>query len=654
MKRFYPAVLIIYLLFVKGTHCCAQDKAKEKDSLFHVIATSQNDTAKTIALLHYGGLYAYTIPDSALYYYQQAASLAKQTNYFKGYEIYISYQTEIYNIAGKFDSSILLCREGLQLAQQHNDEYFQAVQLANTGNAFLYQSNNDSAAIYLIEGAKHFEKIKDSLHLGTVLSNLAIVFSNMGQLRRAVGYDKQSLVIAENLHDEIGVGYSCSNLAADYLKLHIYDTSKYYALRSIAIAEKIGDFSLAKDVTINLGMLENNSKNYRKAIEYFSGSLKLSQQLESNQGVVASYAGMANSLLQLNKYDSSLKILNIALPLAVNGNFNDELKDIYDLQYQNYKALNKNDLALEAYVSYTKIKDAIAGEDVQKNISLLEQRYHAELREKQLLEKNLQLQQKDILLKSKNLWLYILGSISLLLVALGYAVYKYLRQKQAATLNEQKLHQLQMAIIVKEEERNRIASELHDEIGSTLSGVSLYTSLALQQIEHNQQEQTVKSLAKISYNVQDILSRLKDIVWELTPHKETIESIQQRIKAYCTEIAKPAGIHADFDFTHHTNNGHIDQQALKHVYLISKEAVNNAVKYSACSNISVSVQVDDGTLLLHIKDDGKGFDNTRAVEGNGLRNMKKRAEDINAKLTIKSSAEGTMISLSKKFTQMGY
>jgi len=654
MKRFYPAAFILCILFLHIALCSyPQDDIKTKDSLFGILTTSKNDTGKTLALLHYGGLYAYTVPDSSEYYYRKAAALAKRINYYRGYEIYISYQTEIYNIAGKFDSSILLCREGLQMAQQRNDDYFEAVQLSNTGNAFLYQSNNDSAAFYLIEGAKHFEKIKDSLHLGTVLSNLSIVFSNMGQLRRAMDYDKQSLIIAENMHDEIGVGYACSNLGADYLKLHIYDTSKYYALRSVAIAKKNGDFSLEKDATINLGLLENNSKNFRKAIEHFSNSLKISRQLESNQGVVASYAGMANSLLQLKDYDSSLLILNSALPLALSGNFNEELKDVYNLQFQSYRALNKNDLALEANINYTRIKDSVANENIQKNISLLEQQFHAERREKELLERNLQIQQKDILLRSKNLWIYILGSILLLLIALGYAVYKYLQQKQTVALNKQKLHELQTVITVKEEERSRIAAELHDEIGSTLSGVSLYTSLALQQLENNNHDQSKNSLSKISNNVQDTLSRLKDIVWELRPHTETIESIQQRIKTYCKEITKPAGIDAHFDFNNNGMEKQFDQEILKHVYLISKEAVNNAVKYAACNNIFVNMVVDDNTLSMHVKDDGKGFDDTIAVEGNGLRNMKKRAGDIKAQLTIRSSAEGTIVSLIKNFTQLG-
>jgi signal transduction histidine kinase len=232
------------------------------------------------------------------------------------------------------------------------------------------------------------------------------------------------------------------------------------------------------------------------------------------------------------------------------------------------------------------------------------------------------------------------------LVALGYTVYKYLRQKQAAALNEQMLHELQTAITVKEEERARIAAELHDEIGSTLSGVSLYTSLALQQMENNKQDQSKNSLFKISSNVQETLSRLKDIVWELRPHTETMQSIQQRIKIYCTEITKPAGINAHFSFNTNGEQKQFDQEILKHVYLISKEAVNNAVKYAGCNNIYVSIAVNDA-LWMQVKDDGKGFDDSVMFEGNGLRNIKKRASDMRAQLTINSSAEGTIVSLIK-------
>lgn len=652
MKK-YPAVFAFFLIcFFTCKNVCAQDDEIAKDSIRKVINSNVHDTSKALSLLDYGGLMAYTLPDSAAYYYQRAAAICRRLNFYHGYQKFVTYQTEIYNIGGKFDSAILLCAEGLTMAEQHNDAYFTAVHLTNTGNAFLYQSDNDSATFYLLKAATSFEKIKDNQHLGTVLANLAVAFSNMGQYKRAIDYDKQALLIAENTNDEIGKGYAYSNLGGDYLKMKIYDSAKYYAAKGRAIAQKKGDLSLEKDVTINLGLLENNAGNYINAIGYFSAAINISEKLESNQGILAGYNGMADAYYRKNDYDSSLNILLQAMHLEEKGNFRKELSDNYYLQYQNYKALHNEGKALDAFVNYASIKDSITDENVQKNISQLEQKFQSERREKQLLQSNLQIAQQTVSLRSKNMWIYVLIAVLLLLVALGYFVYKYMNQKQTTLLNAQKLNELQIMVKVKEEERSRIAAELHDDIGSTLSGINLYGLMALQQIENNRPDESKASMGKIVNNVQAVLSQLNDLVWELRPHDETVETIQKKLRNYLFEITKPAAIKIQFDYNNNSAGKFSDTESAKQIYLIAKEAINNAVKYAACKNIYITLDVSDTKLLLSVKDDGDGFDITKTPDGNGLHNMQKRADDIKAVLTIDSSTNGTIITL-QKLTQLG-
>ena len=143
----------------------AQEK-RTIDSVWAELKSAKEDTLKVMRLLDYGGLFAYTNTDTAEYYYWQAKELTYKINFYHGKRKYITYQSEIYNLKGLFDSSIQICREGLELAREEKDERFTGVHLNNLGNVFLYQGINDSAAHYLLQVTAYFEKTHENKFLG--------------------------------------------------------------------------------------------------------------------------------------------------------------------------------------------------------------------------------------------------------------------------------------------------------------------------------------------------------------------------------------------------------------------------------------------------------------------------------------------------------
>ena len=170
----------------------------------------------------------------------------------------------------------------------------------------------------------------------------------------------------------------------------------------------------------------------------------------------------------------------------------------------------------------------------------------------------------------------------------------------------------------------------------------MYSDIVKQQ--PNQTETSAQLLNKISSNSKEMIENMSDIVWMIKPGNDEFSNIQNRMLNFANELCTPAEINFEFNKDAATDALQISMEQRRDIYLIFKEAVNNAVKYSGCNNIRAGLSLQNQKLQMRITDDGNGFDIPAAMQGNGLANMKKRAENHNGKLVIQSSqVKGTEI-----------
>ena len=147
-----------YLLLFVGISITASlsssaQSGQEKQKHWHALQTAADDTSRVLALLDYGGLYYMSDYDSAEHYYRLARDLSLRINYYRGYQRYVSYQSEINNLKGLFDLNLVNLRTGLEMALKKKDPLYQGVHLSNIGNIHLFKANNDSAAVvYFMNG----------------------------------------------------------------------------------------------------------------------------------------------------------------------------------------------------------------------------------------------------------------------------------------------------------------------------------------------------------------------------------------------------------------------------------------------------------------------------------------------------------------------
>jgi ligand-binding sensor domain-containing protein/two-component sensor histidine kinase len=223
-------------------------------------------------------------------------------------------------------------------------------------------------------------------------------------------------------------------------------------------------------------------------------------------------------------------------------------------------------------------------------------------------------------------WWFI-SAVIFLVSALLFFIYRY-RVQQA--LNLERL-------------RSRISTDLHDDIGSTLSSISILSDIAARERD---QHQSGHMMQEIKHSSVSLMEKMDDIVWSINPRNDSIEDLMLRIKRFASKLLEAKEIDYTIDIDDSIHNAKLDMETRQHIYLIMKEAINNLVKYSNCTRACIKVKYNNNYLKIEISDNGKGFNQQQIQLGNGIISMKKRAEAINAQMKIDTELnKGTIVSL---------
>lgn len=197
------------------------------------------------------------------------------------------------------------------------------------------------------------------------------------------------------------------------------------------------------------------------------------------------------------------------------------------------------------------------------------------------------------------------------------------------------------AILEQERHRLRIARDLHDEMGSTLSSISILSEAALRNL---QQDIDRARFSTIGERTRQVMEAMSDIVWSVNPANDTMGNVLQRMKEFASEILEAQDIRLHFESDEAVKHLTLPMEQRKDFYLLFKEAVNNAAKYSNASDVWVRLQTENSGLTLEVRDNGKGFDPAQVKRGNGLWNMEQRAERMGGVLTLESAiGEGVIV-----------
>lgn len=198
------------------------------------------------------------------------------------------------------------------------------------------------------------------------------------------------------------------------------------------------------------------------------------------------------------------------------------------------------------------------------------------------------------------------------------------------------------SLLAIEKLKGKLAADLHDNVGSGLTEISILSELASQKIKDVSPDSS-NNLNIISEKARQLIDGMSDIVWMVNPHRDSLSHVLLRLKDTYSDLLYSAGISFKTSNLEKLNSLKLPMEFKQNLYLIFKEGINNAIKHSNCKKIFLEASLNKETLEVILKDDGSGIDKEKEELGNGITNMKNRAYSLGCDLMIESSCEGTSI-----------
>jgi two-component system sensor histidine kinase UhpB len=573
--------------------------------------------------------------DSSFYYLEKAKKIADQKKYTSLQALIQIESFGNFSRMGKADSAaaaVNRMKDMLPQLDTNSDEW---------GKIQMYLGHDDKHKARYTEALEHYYKAlhafnyqNDSVNQGSIYISLANVLVILGQQDKALVYHKQAAELFTQIGRRVELMNELLNIADLYFTSNQLDSAEQAARKALSIAEALNDKISLSYAYIDLGNIYKLRKNYPASENYFRRILDLSETKYNDNVLIQSYKGLGETYLAAQEPVKAKPWLEKDLALSKQQQDKEEIIEASaDLAKDAY-ALHDYTKAYAYQKIYSEYKDSVNTESSYKSMAEMESKYQAEKKEKEisLLKKDQQLDRLS-LQKQKN---FQAGAtiFLLLLLLIGFLV-----------INRYRVLQRARRMIDIERMRNTIARDLHDDIGSTLTSINILSKVALQQ-QPNRNELMDANMQKIKERSSDIMENIGDIVWAINPQNDTIEQMISRMKEFAGEILEPLNIHYTFKEDVNSSDIKLDIKKRKDIYLLFKEAVNNAAKYSQCNNLHIILLQDQHFLRLEVTDDGKGFDEQQMRNGNGLGNMRQRAAAVGGKFNINTTiGKGTSIAL---------
>ena len=571
--------------------------------------------------------------DSAFYYLDKAGKIAGQKKYI-GLQAYILLESyAIFNRTGKPDSAAAAINRMKEILPQLDSNS------SESGKIEMYLGHDDKHKTKYAEALEHYyrslriaNKLKDSVSEGNIYESLANVMVLLGQQDKAFSYHQQAAELFTLTGRRYELVIEFLNLADMYITSSQLDSGEIYVRKALVIMEAMKNKSYLPNAYLDLGYIYEQRKRFNESKDYFTQAINFSIASSNDVSLMDSYQGMGEMYMADHKPTMAAPFLEKHLALAKHQGNMEEIIEASRNLAENENAMKHFEKAYGYQKIYNTYKDSAYTESTAKSMAEMESKYQSEKKEKEIA-----LLKKDQLLNNLNLEKqkdFQLGAIVFLflLLLIGFLV-----------INRYRVIQRTKRLIDMERMRNTIARDLHDDIGSTISSINILSKVALQQHTHGDSP-IGTSIQKIKDRSESIMESMSDIVWAINPHHDTIEQLIFRLKEFAAEMLEPLNIKYTFREEGNFLAVKLDVEKRKDFYLLFKEAVNNAAKYSGCRNVFIILKHELKFLHLKIEDDGKGFDQAGIKNGNGLVNMRRRADSMKGTIHIDSSSgRGTRI-----------
>lgn len=632
MKKKY-SFLLLYLL--GSTVTSAQTRVI--DSLQHIIKTSPGEKEKLIAIIK---LTEHSLnPDTLLPYINWGETLAHKTKE-KNLANKVAAAKAIYYVQkNQIDSALKIVN--MLLAAYRDDKANQSYYLTLLflkSKVFDRGNRYTEALTQLYTVLETAEIQKDTVIQIQAKTGIGWVQMEMEQYTEALKWLYKALYTSANKKYYRNYGALYSNIAATYNALGRTDSAKYYINIAIKNARE-NDNILFLATALNMqAKIFISGKQPGLAEAPLQEAVAIRKNLNDPFYTVYDMSSLASYYASNGQTEKGIALCKEGIALAKQSGLSSQLLMIYHSLAENYKAAGNTLEYSKTLEGIIAIKDSFNSINSTKLLADMQAGSEVLKKEKTIADQKLNL-------TIKNYWLSGAALFSLMTGIIVWLIFKNYRRKQhiklQLALEEEKRIAAKSVIDAGENERKRIAADLHDNIGAYASAIRA----DVEKISNNGLEKNNNSLQNLQQHSQEIINSLRDTIWVLNKENITITGISDRIKNYISKL-QPTYNNIQFHLTEDIQNDiRISSQHALNIFRIVQEAVHNAVKHSYALNIYINIRSKQ-MLQITINDDGKGIASTRPEGGHGLPNMQARAREIGMTLTVSSGInEGTVLCL---------
>ena len=675
---------IIVLLFLTVPSLFAFSQTAKLDSLKNSLDEQENDTVKVKVLLQYADALTQQMDiEKALYYYKQAKTLSNELNYSKG-SVKSNYGIGLYYAKYKHepDSSLPYANRAIAISDSIHD-----LQMLNKSyrlklNCYHQKDDLTTMKYYSLKCLQISRELNDSIGIGKVYTDLGIIQFVRGNYDSAAFDYMKAIYIYENTGSEQSLGNSYINLAQVFVKTNDDDLAEKYLLRALGIEDKLWRRTYIPIVYDNLGLIRFDKKEFKKAIEYFDlgiryalesnyrseyayllvnksaaqrklglffeakensrMALELSRKLGSERIEYGALTGLAKVYAAQGEYQKAIEYYKMALIAIRDINVPESRQTIFENLSLTYETLGDYKNAFLYQSKYYQLNDSLFSVEKMEAINDLELKYQKKENEAKILGLENENLKKDISIREKtiqsNIIFYTALGIFLFLILL-FAFYRQrinknriIAEQQIKQLEEEKkLLAARSLVEGQEEERKRIAKDLHDGIGVLLSTAKMQFTALQSKIPENKDlvDKAGKLLEQASVDV-------RRISHNMMPGLLTKYGLNEALGDLFEQLDETPGLSAKVDANEDTKRLAENQEIM--LYRIIQELVNNTLKHAAAKNISLNLNFADDTLNLHYADDGVGFEMNKQPESVsiGLKGIESRVSFLGGEVNMES------------------
>jgi|SRR5690554_6827606 len=538
-----------------------------------------------------------------------------------------------YFYLNEFDKSLQFLDSAYHYAQLDADYKFMGLSRQVQGQVYTDMGDFGKASLTFQEALKMFQNEKDTANIVGVRNSLTILYSKNGFYEEA-RKEREEIIALEKIrksYNYLPIIYY--NAAADYSKLGLQN-ERIQSLKSSIEFAKLSDYAYYYEPIMLLGLIGAYAENDSIA-EAEKLLIAIIENSEKNTtGLYRPYylTAIKNLAFAKKNYTEAIRFGKEYLELKKQGDQYEERQNGERFLYKVYKAIGENDLALTHFENYRAIKDTVEAAQKVRVLSYYQTLYETEKRDLTISAQKSDIALLDEKNKVKNQWLLFGGLGALVLFGFVYVIrsrnFARRKQKMQASFTQDLLK-------TQENERSRIATELHDSIGQKLLIIknSLISREEKEAKEIDLVGETIKEVREMSHNLHPFQFEKLGLTTSL---KNMIETFQKNSNVFYSEAIK-------------TQDGLIPKEKEIYVFRMLQEALTNVEKHAKATACNLSSEEKKKELIFTLKDNGKGFEmpkDTAEFQGLGMKTLQERAQFINADLTIKSIPEkGTTITI---------